>query len=98
MMPAASGSYIYDPDGAFGAYLFAGADARLVGRNIFLDGNSFQPSRSVGKEALVGDLMVGGAIAFADCRLSFVHMFRSREYAQQNAFEQFGTLNLSVNF
>jgi len=97
MAPASPGSYFYEPDGRFGAYLFAGAEARAVGRNIFLDGNSFQSSRRVDKELIVADLMLCGAITFEDFRLSFVHMFRSREYARQGAFEQFGTLNLSVN-
>jgi hypothetical protein len=97
MTPAVAGSYNYEPDGAFGAYLFAGAEARLVGRNLFLDGNSFQSSRSVDKKPLVGDFMVGGAIAFEDFQLSFVHVFRSPEYARQKDFDQFGTLNLSVN-
>ena len=97
MTPAAPGSYVYEPDGAFGAYLFAGGEVRLVGRNIFLDGNSFQSSPSVEKEPVVGDVMLGGAIAFEDFRLSFVHIFRSREYARQHGLDQFGTLNLSVN-
>jgi lipid A 3-O-deacylase len=95
--PSAPGSYSYDPNGVFGAYLFAGAEARLVGRNLFLDGNSFQSSRSVVKKPIVGDLVVGGAIAFEFFRLSFAHTFRSREYVQQNEFDEFGTLSLSVN-
>jgi lipid A 3-O-deacylase len=98
MDPSGSGSYSYNPVGAVGAYLFAGAEARFVGRNIFVDGNSFQASRSVSKKAIVGDLIVGGAVAFEDFQLSFTHVFRSREYARQKQFDEFGTLNLSVNF
>ena len=98
MEPSAPGSYSYNPDGVMGAYLFAGAEARLVGRNIFLDGNSFQASRMVSKKTIVGDLIVGGAVAFEDFQLSFTHVFRSREYARQKPFDEFGTLNLAVNF
>ncbi len=97
MEPAVPGAYFYSPEGAFGAYLFAGTEARLVARNIFLDGNSFHASGSVDRNWLVGDFMLGGAIAFRDFRLSFVHIFRSSEYARQSDFDQFGTLNLSVN-
>jgi lipid A 3-O-deacylase len=69
----------------------------LVGRNIFLDGNSFHSSRRVAKKALVGDFIAGGAIAFNQFQLSFVHTFRSREYTGQKDFDEFGTLSLSVN-
>ena len=96
--PAAPGSYFYEPQAGIGAYLFAGVESRFVARNLFLDGNSFAGGPQVQKEWLVGDLSVGGAIAFPDFRLSFVHMFRSREYASQKGADQFGTLSLSANF
>jgi hypothetical protein len=96
--PSRPGSRIYQPQGEFGAYLFAGIQARAVARNLFLDGNSFQPSRSVPKEILVGDVSAGAALAFKRFRLSFMHVFRSREYRTQNGFDEFGTLALSLNF
>ena len=95
--PSIMGSYAYDPVSSFGAYLFAGAEARLVGRNIFLDGNSFHSSRWVAKKTLVGDFIAGGAVTFEQFQLSFVHTFRSREYSGQKDFDEFGTLSLSVN-
>jgi len=95
--PSRPGSRIYQPQAEFGAYLFAGIQGRAVARNLFLDGNSFQASRSVPKEILVGDVSAGGAVAFRRFRLSFMHVFRSREYRTQNGFDQFGTLALSMN-
>lgn len=97
IQPAALSSFQYEPNGHFGAYLFAGGEARLIGRNLFLDGNSFQSSRSVSKKAIVGDLVVGAAVTVENFRLSFAHTFRSREYAQQDQFDQFGTLSISMN-
>lgn len=95
--PALPGSYIYEPRAGLGAYLFVGIEGRAVGRNIFLDGNSFEDSRSVPRNALVGDISVGGAVTFDDVRLSFIHMFRSQEYRTQKGYDEFGTLCLSFN-
>jgi len=95
--PALPGSYIYEPQKGLGAYLFVGIEGRAVGRNIFLDGNSFEYSRSVAKNPLVGDFSVGGAVTFDNYRLSFIHMFRSQEYRAQKGFDEFGTLCLSFN-
>ena len=96
--PARIGSYAFEPQGGFGAYLLAGLEGRLVGRNIFLDGNSFHASPSVARNVAVGDVSLGGAVAFEDFRIAFVHVLRSREYAGQKDFDQFGTLSLSTNF
>jgi hypothetical protein len=95
--PSRPGSRFYQPQAEFGAYLFAGVQGRAVARNLFLDGNSFQASRNVQKEILVGDVSAGAALAFRRFRLSFMHVFRSREYRTQNGFDQFGTLALSLN-
>jgi len=37
-------------------YLFAFVDGRAVGRDIFLDGNTFTDSHSVTRKTFVGDL------------------------------------------
>ena len=51
--PSLPGSNFFEPNGTLSAYIFGGVDGRVVGRNIFLDGNSFQPSPSVDKRILV---------------------------------------------
>ena len=98
--PSLPGSGFYEPrgDSAIGAYIFAGVDGRAIARNLFLDGNSFQDSRSVSKMNLVGDINLGAAITFRAFQLSFTHVFRSKEYATQKAADQFGAVNLSVRF
>ena len=98
--PSLPGTGFYEPrgDAAVGAYIFAGVDGRAIGRNLFLDGNSFEQSRSVDKLNLVGDLELGAAVTFRAFQLSFTHVFRSREYATQKAADQFGAVNLSVRF
>jgi lipid A 3-O-deacylase len=95
--PGRPSSYYYDPKPGLGAYVFAGIQGRAVARNLFLDGNSFQDSRSVEKENFVGEVSFGGALDYERFRLSFVHVIRSREYQTQPGFDQFGTLSLAVN-
>ena len=96
--PSLPGSGYYEPTADVGAYIFAGVDGRAVARNLFLDGNSFQDSRSVDKENLVGDVQFGAAIVFRAFQLSFTHVLRSREYKTQKRQEQFGAVDLSFRF
>jgi hypothetical protein len=98
--PSLPGSGFYEPrgDSAIAAYIFAGVDGRAIARNLFLDGSTFQDSRSVSKLNLVGDLELGAAVTFRVFQLSFTHVIRSREYATQKADDQFGAVNLSVRF
>lgn len=86
------------PAGDAGWYVFAGADGRAVARNIFLDGNTFEDSRSVDKEPFVGDLQGGIVVTWRGARLSYTHATRTREYKTQRAHDDFGSVNLSVPF
>jgi lipid A 3-O-deacylase len=96
--PSLPGSDYFEPTSGLGAYIFAGAEGRAIARNLFLDGNSFEPSRSVDKMNLVGDLVLGAAITFDSFRLAFTHDIRTREYKTQPAADQFGAVDLSFRF
>ena len=98
MDPTPPGTNFFEPNGSFSAYVFVGVDGRALARNIFLDGNSFVDSRSVPKKNLVGDLQLGAAIATESWRLSFTHVFRSKEYEGQPSSDQFGAINLTFLF
>ncbi|MEJ1969346.1 MAG: lipid A deacylase LpxR family protein [Rhizomicrobium sp.] len=93
--PSLPGSSFFEPKGGVSAYIFAGADGRAVGRNIFLDGNSFETSASVGKRILVGDVQIGAALQLGGTRLAFTHVFRSKEFNTQPSADQFGAVNLT---
>ncbi|MFO0997910.1 MAG: lipid A deacylase LpxR family protein [Alphaproteobacteria bacterium] len=85
------------PRSRFGWSLFIGAEGRAVGRNIFLDGNSFRRSASVSKNVLVGELEVGASAFYADwLRLSYTYAYRSPEFDGQRGGDSFGALTLSV--
>jgi lipid A 3-O-deacylase len=96
--PSLPGSNFFEPQSALGAYIFAGLDGRAIARNLFLDGNSFETSRHVEKIPFVGDAQFGAAIAFRAFRLTFTHVFRSKEYKTQTAADQFGAINLSFRY
>jgi lipid A 3-O-deacylase len=96
--PSLPGSGFFEPQDDFGFYVFAGLDGRVVARNIFLDGNSFEDSHSVEKNILVGDAQVGIAFTIRAARLAYTHVFRTREFKGQNDADKFGALSLSVRF
>jgi len=98
IQPSVPGSGFFVPADRFAWYLFAGFEGRAVARNIFLDGNTFQDSRSVDKEALVGDLQGGFLVNWRGVRLTYTHVLRSPEFDSQDDSEQFGAVSLSVAF
>ena len=99
LRPALPGSDYFRPDDWFGWYFFAGFEGRAVLRNIFLDGNTFRDSHSVDKYPLVGDLQAGLAVMLGErVRLAYTHLWRTKEFREQDAPDQFGTLSLSVRF
>lgn len=98
IQPSLPGSGFFIPTDDFGWYLFAGVEGRAVARNIFLDGNTFTDSRSVDKEPLVGDVQLGIAVSWRDLRLSYTHVFRTREYEGEADRSEFGAMSLSLRF
>ena len=82
----------------FGWYLFAGASGRAVGRDIFLDGNSWRHSASVRKRPAVADLEAGAALFWRDMRLSFTQDIRSQEFVGQRKAFTYGIVTLAVAF
>jgi hypothetical protein len=87
----------YDPPD-WSVYAFAGADGRVVGRNIFLDGNTFKDSHNVDKELFVADLRVGGAVRYKgfETVVSVVH--RTREFELQTEDENFMSITFQFHF
>jgi hypothetical protein len=96
--PSLPGSDFFVPTQDLGGYLFAGFDGRAVARNIFLDGNTFRDSHSVEKEPIVGSLQAGIAITCGDARLSYTHVFMTKEFETQDEASQFGAVTLSMRF
>ena len=98
IQPSLPGSDFFQPSQEWGWYLFAGVEGRAVGRNIFLDGNTFEDSASVDKYPLVGDLQLGLAFTYETVRVGYTHVFRTKEFEGQRNPDSFGALTLSYRF
>lgn len=86
------------PEKKWSWYLFAGAEGRAVGRNIFLDGNTFRDSHSVDKRYFVADLNAGVAITYDQFRISYSTVYRTKEFNYQDEPSVFGTVSLGWRF
>lgn len=83
---------------AFGWYVFAGAGGRVVGRDITLNGNTWQDSASAAPRPFVGELELGLAVFWRGIRLSYTHVWRSKEFVSQPRTFEFGSIALSLAF
>jgi hypothetical protein len=100
--PALSGTPYFNRDyldGPFGFYFFVGAQGRAVARNLFLDGNTFEDSRSVDSNVLVGDLS-GGLSMFwgGDVRLDAAVTYRTEEFEDQDDPTKLWGINMTIGF
>lgn len=85
-------------DETLGWYFFAGLDARAVGRDIFLDGNTFRDSPSVDKELLVMDAQGGVAVTLGRARVAFTYVHRTESFKGQAGPDRFGAGSISWRF
>ncbi len=81
-----------------GFYVFARADGRVVAHDIFLDGNTFGNSASVGHKWLVADLSVGASVNYKNTKLTYALNYRTLEFDGQKEGALFGSISLDVAF
>ncbi len=87
------------PNRDWSFFVFGSADGRAVARDIFLDGNTWEDSRSVDKEPLVADLSYGFGIIAGKWQLTFAQTYRTREFEKQKEkYNEFGSVALSRAF
>lgn len=101
IQPHTPGSSYFGPPedgGAFAWYVFAGVEGRAVARNIFLDGNTFEDSASVGHNPFVADLSAGMVLTAGEWRLAYVHALRTQEFNGQSGPSVFGGFSLGRRF
>jgi len=100
--PALSGTDYFDAerlDEGQGYYFFAGTQGRVVGRNIFLDGNTFRTSPSVSKKNLVGDAQAGFSVLLSkSLRLDISVALRTEEFHGQHTPDDICTAALSFTW
>ena len=98
IQPSLSGPEMMSRHEGLSWYLFAGTQGRAVGRNIFLDGNTFRDSHSVDSKPFVADFQAGIAFAYGSARLSLAQIWRTKEFDGQDGHDEFGAVNLSWHF
>jgi lipid A 3-O-deacylase len=96
--PALPGSEAFIGDGSFGWYLFAGIEGQVVGRNIFLDGNTDGYSLRVSHRPFVGEAQAGLAVTYRGVRITYTQVLRTPEFYEQNRFTQFGSINVTFRY
>lgn len=79
----------------WGFHVFAGAEGRAVGRNMFLDGNTFEQSRSVDRENLMATAKAGFGLRFDTVEVSFTMVWRSKEFKGQPESARYGSIHLT---
>ena len=77
-------------------FLFGSADARLVARDAFLDGNLFHHTSTVRKRPLVGDFSAGLAVYLGWLHLAYTQNYRTLEFYAQKQRDVFGSISVSV--
>ncbi len=97
--PAIPGSGFFStPERNWSWMLFAGVDGRATGRNIFLDGNTFENSPSVDKKYFVADASAGLALTYGSTRITYTINWRSKEFDNQDGSHVFGAISLGYRF
>ena len=76
-------------------YFFGGVEGRVVARNIFLDGNTFEDSHSVNKKILVSDFQFGFALHIKNMRIALSNIVRTKEFDDQQRMTDYGAINIA---
>ena len=100
--PAMPGTgYFPKPSNDWSWSLFGGVNGRAVGRNIFLDGNTFRDDKlqsNIDKKNFVYDMNVGVDFTYGQTRVSYTAVRRSREFDGQDDTSVFGAVSISRRF
>ena len=79
-------------------YLFAAGQAILVGRNIFLDGNTFSKSQYVTKIPLVIETELGAAANIKNWNLSWRFVTRGPEFKERSNVNSFASISVGYSY
>lgn len=93
--PSLATSQYYETGIGRSWYLFAALEARAVGYNLFLDGNTFKNSHSVDRKPVIADVQAGFVWNSNRFRVTYTWVLRSREFDSQENLDLFGSLSLS---
>jgi hypothetical protein len=81
-----------------GVHLFLAVDGTAVARNILLDGNTFRDSHSVDKKHFVACFVGGIGFTLNRFKITYSHVYQTKEYTTQEKEQQYGAISLSYTF
>lgn len=91
-------SSIITNDG-FKMYFLTGVDGSIVGRNIFIQGNTFGGLKSgLTLNPFVYDFEVGFVVGYKNISLSYLFTRNSKEFKEQINFHNYGSIRLDIIF
>ena len=79
-------------------FVTVGAEGRVVARDIFLDGNTFENSPSIDKRHFVADITGAVTLRYDQFNISYAHTYRTKEHAGQDGGQTFGSLSVGFSF
>ncbi len=79
----------------FSTHAFLSAELRAVGRNIFLDGNTWRHSHAVKKRPFMGDFSAGVVFTWPHFQITYTQDVRTKEFYGQPRRDVFGSIALS---
>ncbi|MBW2557723.1 MAG: lipid A deacylase LpxR family protein [Deltaproteobacteria bacterium] len=81
-----------------GVHLFFAVDGTAVARNILLDGNTFRDSHSVDKKHFVACFVGGIGFIVSRFKITYSHVYQTKEFKTQEKEQQYGAISLSCTF
>mgnify|MGYP001196906998 CR=1 FL=1 len=78
-----------------GWHVLAALQGRYVAHNLLLDGNTVRNSHSVDRREWVGDAVLGLSLTWEQWEVSLAHVWRSKEFEEQEGSTVHGALSLS---
>lgn len=85
----------WDPSNNWSVYGYATISADAVGRSIFLDGNTFEDSRSTDREVLVTRATLGIVARYKRVRLGWAQTWESKTFKAQGDGQTYGSIVVS---
>jgi len=85
-------------EGKFSFYVHAGVGVDAVGRDIFLDGNTFATSRSTDSEPFVARLSFGVVMRYSHLYAGWTQTLLTERFETQPSGQTFGSLVLGMSF
>ncbi len=89
----------YPEHGAYWMWsIFASAEQKAVGWNIFTDGNTYRDTSDVTTKPFPREFSVGAEVGYGAIRATLAHVYRTEEFEEQDGEDRFVRFGVSAHF